>query len=1188
MPDRARCPDNDRLTSWIESSLASADDRDLEQHIRECSCCQEFVAEIGKQQEPLIRELQGLELEPTRSRFCRDAIIAIRRFIEESRQGSAAESPTELRLVKSDHVGPYRLLSELGRGGMGRVFLVRSPESDSPLLALKLLQGDTLRRRSGRARFAREAKYALSLHHPNLVRAIDTGFWNAAPFLVMEYLPGVSVSELVQRHGPLSVETACEIVRQAALGLGAVHEAGLVHRDVKPSNLVLTSGCLVKVLDLGLARITDVDQLSQEVTATGQFLGTVAFVAPEQLVNPKNIDQRADIYSLACTLFCLLSGRPPYSGPDYETAWQIASAHTADEVPLLSEQRPDVPNKLGVLLQTAMSPRPEARPQSMREFAEAVDRWAAMDGLQAILPESSTGSISEESPATFTLSVPANDGTDDSAEDTPAARRRVTPGTAFLLLAGLLAATAFAVPRLFQWGPYPRSGSSDSGSNADRITAKPPGTAESSNSVGEQTAAEFVWQKPLFALKEPAEEIADSAMDGKSDQMGLTPRSMDPVAGEGHTRSWVLETRRPRADLWRSAFSSDGRCYAVGGNSGIVRVYEAETDRTLRILAGEAPVTALDWSPAGPWLLVGAANGSVTIWDLPRARRLHRFEHETGHVTSAGWSPDGNRIAFSGNDQVTVVRSVVDDFATEFRSPPGHSTKAIAWAPDSKRLAVTDRSLSVRIWNCETLLQEAVIEHGGPTALQVAWSNDGRWLAACCDDSSVSIVDVQAREVVKRLTGHQQSFLNQAVWLPGDAGLLINDGVFLHMYDQRTFERIERIGNPLGETHSRYGGSIISRIAVSPNGGTLVCPLRYRRDVWRVDWTVDPPRTWLAHGSTRLPCIERKLELSPDRRLAAVSDAAAGLWIQDLTTGQLLAPPTGIPTHQTAWSPDGTNLAVADYESLKLFDVKLFADGTRLHLRSTAKNSCYSCRWSPDGTMLAVGGFRPGFLKLVDPDDWSERLLSEISSPVFSIAWSPDSSRVAVGTLAEVLLFDVPTRQPLRSIRLKRQVFSLAWHPAEPLIAAVGTYGRVYLINADTGEFSEIGVHRSNQGSAVWSADGTLLITGTDESLIGWSYPERRQLWSLPNDGVQGSSLALGPDDQSLLAASNTGLKVIDLESLRTKRTYLMFEDGENAVIDESGIWTGSPGVSDKLLYVVDTRDGQELLTPDEFAKRQQ
>src|SRR5262249_33677503 len=155
------------------------------------------------------------------------------------------------------------------------------------------------------------------LEHPNLVRYTDAGEVEGKLFLVMELLDGEDLAKLVKARGPLPVAEACALVRQAALGLQHAHEQGLVHRDVKPSNLLLTTAGVVKVLDLGLARLCAAGPAGEALTSATQLMGTPDYMAPEQLLDSHAVDARTDLYSLGCTLYHLLAGDPPFGGPSY-------------------------------------------------------------------------------------------------------------------------------------------------------------------------------------------------------------------------------------------------------------------------------------------------------------------------------------------------------------------------------------------------------------------------------------------------------------------------------------------------------------------------------------------------------------------------------------------------------------------------------------------------------------------------------------------------------------------------------------------------------------------------------------------------------------------------------------------------------------------------------------------------------
>ncbi len=210
-------------------------------------------------------------------------------------------------------------------------------------------------------RFRREMKAVGALHHPNIVGAHDAGEAGGVHFLVMEYVAGKDLSTILKESGPLPVEQAISCTLQAARGLEFAHRKGIVHRDIKPANLLLDDDGTLKILDMGLARLDDNahNLAAQEgLTQTGQVMGTVDYMAPEQAFDTHRADAKADVYSLGCTLYRLLTGQNAYAG---ETIVQKILAHREKPIPSLCAARPEVPKKLDAVFQRMMAKEPEQR-----------------------------------------------------------------------------------------------------------------------------------------------------------------------------------------------------------------------------------------------------------------------------------------------------------------------------------------------------------------------------------------------------------------------------------------------------------------------------------------------------------------------------------------------------------------------------------------------------------------------------------------------------------------------------------------------------------------------------------------------------------------------------------------------------------------------------------------------------------
>ncbi len=294
-------------------------------------------------------------------------------------------------------LGNYVLMDRLGHGGMGQVFRAWHRKMKRTV-ALKTLRPETMNSEKAVERFRREVETAARLAHPNIVTAHDADESRGVYFLVMEHVDGSDLADHIRLHGPASVAQAADWVLQAARGLHHAHQHGIIHRDIKPGNLLLGSDGAVKVLDMGLARLEE--RLAEEgavegLTQTGDVLGTLDYMAPEQAEDTAHADARADIYSLGCTLFYLLTGRAVYGG---HTAVKKILAHREQPVPSLASERRVVPEQIDALFRRMVAKNPADRPASMAEVIAELEPFVA------------AASTANEGTATFHGPLPKNMG----------------------------------------------------------------------------------------------------------------------------------------------------------------------------------------------------------------------------------------------------------------------------------------------------------------------------------------------------------------------------------------------------------------------------------------------------------------------------------------------------------------------------------------------------------------------------------------------------------------------------------------------------------------------------------------------------------------------------------------------------------------------------------------------------------
>lgn len=647
-------------------------------------------------------------------------------------------------------LGGYRLLAPLGEGGMGQVFKAVQRRLGRAV-AVKVIHQDYLANRpEAIRRFHREARAAAQLSHPNAIRIYDADQDGGRHFIVMELVEGLDLARLVERGGPLPAAVACEYVAQAALGLHHAHELGMIHRDVKPSNLLvarvpsaaragvgdaplleeLRRAGLVKVLDLGLARVAEQADGASALTTEGNVMGTPDFIAPEQARNPHGVDGRADLYSLGCTLYYLLAGRPPF--PE-SSALEKLLMHQCDEPLPLEALRSGTPEAVSAVVRRLMAKAPGDRFQSALE-THAVLRQLAAE-LAASCPELPAMRPGEGVATTPAMNLrltplpPAASTPGRTPLRSPSGLSRLEPlGQEWKSLETAESASGGDGPASLnlQWGAEPQGATAF---EATRHPEAPSHGAFPTPSPGPLPTPSVMWDRPL-------------------EESGRPPAAKPVAALRGHVGCVVS-----------LAFSNDGEVLASGGVDGSIRLWstrQGDSRQTAQLQTEGGEVHALAFAPDDGRLAFGVLDGHAWIWDLadplakpPLVRELILpgrlpYGSTLKQVRKAAAArqeryPPIFVLAFSADGKALALGSgpALHLFHTPTEGPKpwlelaGHTgdISAAAFAPDGKRLASAGKDGTLRLWEPHRYFRKLQSAMKASEVGRLSFAPDGRMVA---------------------------------------------------------------------------------------------------------------------------------------------------------------------------------------------------------------------------------------------------------------------------------------------------------------------------------------------------------------------------------------------------------------------------------------------------------------------------
>lgn len=866
-------------------------------------------------------------------------------------------------------LGSYLILEKLGQGGMGQVYKARHRTMKREV-ALKVISAAVLKDETSLRRFQREVEAAAQLNHPNIVTAHDAGEHKGTHFLVMELVRGADLASTVKKSGPMKAAQAVRCVLQAARGLAYAHSNGIVHRDIKPGNLLLDESGTIKILDMGLARFEEASEDHASVaglTGTGMLMGTIDYMSPEQAMDSKTADARSDIYSLGCTLYYLLTGQAVYVE---DTVMKRIMAHQAAALP----QLPILDNHLQAIFERMIAKKPEERYQSTEVLANELQSWLTAiesDRVKATaeLPILGGGSWNVPEEVSFRgepkpeLAVPMR--TDTRPVEAPP---ETTPsGSAD---ESTIVAKSILPPSPKKSISRPSTKSSDlpqdgkssppsrrTGNVADSKRPALAGTQGGRNSKPSKSVGQWSVGRMLAVCGGGAAVLVILCIVYFRMTPQNSPEGIDPVSGVTTDVTSVANS----AEVKTSGADQDAEKRSSPAAPAVVAMAEAEQsklnqtpDASLSLqpipvpptetAESAKPTTAMSDSATEPSASDAAAAGSAAVSTSPDTTGAN--EPPQGEVISVAGTlaPPELRLAERSAD-LPPFKSVLrpgqslGEFAAV--SSPGKVENIISWSIEPimhrsmfRCMDVSSEGLiatggidnSVRIWTKDWQLLKILPGHAN-VVCSVAFSPDGTLLASISSDPNalLALWDVRSGQL---LTHHALNhWFGQLAWLPDGKSMARASTSGVEIINPWTGEK--RIGE--------RSANILGNVAISPEGSQLI-------------FTVQSERPQIVDTSSL-------------KSIRAIDNIVGGV---------------------TDWSPDGKWIVLSDTQKTVLLDTRSFQVRTEFSFGGLAK-------FSPDSTMLAVAN--TGGIILRSTQDWSE--LRTIPLGVsYDFAWSADGRQL--------------------------------------------------------------------------------------------------------------------------------------------------------------------------------------------------
>lgn len=684
------------------------------------------------------------------------------------------------------HIGNYRLLQLLGEGGFAEVYLGEhlhlGTQAAIKILHTQLIDDD-------KEHFRSEARIIAQLEHPNIVRVLDFGFDGKMPYLVMSYAPHGTLRQLYTKGTTVPLATVVSFVKQVADALSYAHEQKLIHRDVKPENMLMGRHHEILLSDFGIALVTQ----SSHYQKTGDVVGTVAYMAPEQIQGKPR--PASDQYALAVVVYEWLTGERPFHGSFTE----IAVQHTVTPPPPLREKVPTISPQVEQVVMMALTKDPLQRFATITAFANAlqqasqtIERNSFPLSVQPSQTFPSFESSSQDNLSTMVAtpltSVTAFEMPSQQSTTSHGRLREIIPTqhpiSRRLLLGGTIALAMLAGGSV-TWLVL---SSQKSGNNA---VLTPSITPTHASIAGTTATSGKAAGTPTASSSQPSPEVTNAPSGPRtvggplltyrghrnyvygvswvSDQQHLASASLDTTI-----QIWSASSGQPYTSYRHSQSVNDVKAshrsthIASASDDGTVQVRDAVNATLLLTYRNHSSaVNTVEWAPDSTRIVSASADHTVHIWDVQSGTLLQRLSGHTDIVWAAGWSPDGQYVVSASADGTAKVWNA--STGTLLRTYTGHSTvvRTVSWSPDGRRIATGSDDGTVQVWDVSSG-KSLLVYRGHATKLRtVTWSHDGSRIVSGSRDATAQIWNPDNGQTLLIYKGHTATVFD-AQWSQDD------------------------------------------------------------------------------------------------------------------------------------------------------------------------------------------------------------------------------------------------------------------------------------------------------------------------------------------------------------------------------------------------------------------------------------